>query len=143
MEFQLLKGKLTIDEVKQLNPLVLALIGDAVYEVFIRTYLVEKNRGLNVHKLHVKTVSYLKAEGQSEFMKVILDDLEDDEMAIFKRGRNCKSHAPKNADVTDYRWATGFESLIGYLYLTEKEDRLIFILNKIIYYEEEKDDING
>ncbi|HAG45075.1 MAG TPA: Mini-ribonuclease 3, partial [Clostridium sp.] len=83
MNFQLLKGKFTLEEIKQLNPLVLALIGDAVYEVFIRTYLVEKNRGLNVHKVHVKTVSYVKAKAQSEYMKIIIDDLEDDEMAIF------------------------------------------------------------
>lgn len=143
MNFQLLKGKFTLEEIKQLNPLVLALIGDAVYEVFIRTYLVEKNRGLNVHKVHVKTVSYVKAKAQSEYMKIIIDDLEDDEMAIFKRGRNSKSHTPKNSDVADYRWATGFEALIGYLYLCEKEEKLNYILSKIVKYEEDKNDFES
>lgn len=132
MEFDLLKGKFTEEQAKFLNPLVLALIGDGVYEVFIRTYLVEKNRDMNVHKIHLKAVAHVKAEAQSKFMKMIIDELSEDELSIFKRGRNTKSSTPKNADVADYRWATGFEALIGYLYILDKSDRLNYLLNKIM-----------
>ncbi|MPM35939.1 Mini-ribonuclease 3 [bioreactor metagenome] len=132
MEFNLLKGKFTEEEAKFINPLVLALIGDGVYEVFIRTYLVSKNKEMNVHKIHLKAVAFVKAEAQSTYMKQIVDELTEEELSIFKRGRNTKSAAPKNADVTNYRWATGFESLIGYLYILDKMDRLNYILNKIV-----------
>lgn len=132
MEFNLLKGKFTEEEAKFINPLVLALIGDGVYEVFIRTYLVSKNKEMNVHKIHLKAVAFVKAEAQSAYMKQIVDELTEEELSIFKRGRNTKSTAPKNADVTNYRWATGFETLIGYLYILDKMDRLNYILNKIV-----------
>lgn len=132
MEFNLLKGKFTEEEAKFINPLVLALIGDGVYEVFIRTYLVSKNKEMNVHKIHLKVVAFVKAEAQSTYMKQIVDELTEEELSIFKRGRNTKSAAPKNADVTNYRWATGFETLIGYLYILDKMDRLNYILNKIV-----------
>lgn len=132
MEFNLLKGKFTEEEAKFINPLVLALIGDGVYEVFIRTYLVSQNKEMNVHKIHLKVVAFVKAEAQSTYMKQIVDELTEEELSIFKRGRNTKSAAPKNADVTNYRWATGFESLIGYLYILDKMDRLNHILNKIV-----------
>lgn len=132
MEFNLLKGKFTEEEAKFINPLVLALIGDGVYEVFIRTYLVSQNKEMNVHKIHLKAVDFVKAEAQSTYMKQIVDELTEEELSIFKRGRNTKSAAPKNADVTNYRWATGFESLIGYLYILDKMDRLNYILNKIV-----------
>jgi ribonuclease-3 family protein len=140
MEFDMLKGSFTEEQAKFLNPLVLALIGDAVYEVFIRTYLVNKNRDMNVHKIHIKAVSHVKAEAQSRYMKVIIEDLDEEELGVFKRGRNTKSNTPKNANVSDYRWATGFEALIGYLYLLDKKERLNFLLNKII---EMGDNIEG
>ncbi|MGL4731801.1 MAG: Mini-ribonuclease 3 [Clostridium sp.] len=143
MEFELLKNKFSKTDAKQLNPLVLALAGDAVYEVFIRTYLIEKFKGMNVNKLHKKTVSYVKAKAQCEYMKQIIDDLNEDEMAIFKRGRNTKSHTPKNGDVVEYKWATGFEALIGYLYLSEDNERLNYMLNKIVKYEEEKENVES
>jgi ribonuclease III family protein len=132
MNFDLIKGKFSEEQAKFLNPLVLALIGDGVYEVFIRTYLVEQNRDMNVHKIHLKTVSHVKAEAQSRYMKIIVDELNEDELNIFKRGRNTKSSTPKNADVTDYRWATGFEALIGYLYILDKNERLNYLLNKVM-----------
>ncbi len=132
MEFQLLKGRFTEEEAKFLNPLVLALIGDAVYEVFIRTYIVSENKTMNVHKIHIKTVSHVKAKAQSNYMKHILEYLNEEEIAIFKRGRNTKSNAPKNADIGEYRCATGFEALIGYLYILDKEERLDYLLNEII-----------
>jgi len=133
MEFNILKGKFTTDEVKLLNPLVLALVGDAVYEVFIRAYLVEKNRDMNAHKIHIKAVSYVKAHAQSEYMKFLIEILNEEELSIFKRARNSKSGTtPKNANLNEYKWATGFEALVGYLYLSEKNERLNCILGKII-----------
>lgn len=133
MDFSLLKGKFTKEAVRQINPLVLAFVGDAVYEVFVRTYLVDKNRDMSVHNLHVEAIKFVKAHAQSEFIKKIEKELSEEEMYFFKRGRNSKSGTvPKNADVQEYRFATGFETLIGYLYLTEQEERLNLLLNTII-----------
>jgi len=135
MDFGILKNKFSTMEAKQLNPLVLAFVGDSIYEVFIRTYLVEQNRDMLVHKLHLKTISFVKAHAQSQFVKLLEEDLTEDEIYIFKRGRNTKSGTvPKNADVQEYRSATGFEALIGYLYVTEQEIRLNDILEKIISF---------
>ena len=133
MEFDLMKGKFTRDEARQLNPLVLAFVGDAIYEVFVRTYIVNENREMNVHKLHVKAISFVKAHSQSEFMKKLIDELIEEEMWIYKRGRNAKAGTvPKNADVCEYRIATGFEALIGFLYLTEQNERLNYFFDKIV-----------
>lgn len=133
MEFNLLKNSFTKQEAKNLNPLVLAFVGDAIYEVFVRAYIVNENRSMNVHKLHVKAVSFVRAHAQSEFIKELLDDLNEEELSIYKRGRNSKSGTvPKNADLCEYRSATGFEALFGYLYLTEQNDRINFFINKII-----------
>ena len=135
MEFNILKNKFTTEQAKLLNPLVLALVGDAVYEVFIRTYLIEKHRDMNAHKIHVKAVEHVKAHAQSEYMKFIIEDLSDEELSIFKRARNSKSGStPKNADLNEYKWATGFEALVGYLYLSEKNERLNCIFDKIIKF---------
>jgi ribonuclease-3 family protein len=133
MEFDILKNKFTIQEAKQLNPLVLAFIGDAIYEVFIRTQLVDNNRSLSVHKLHVKAISYVKAHAQSKFMKIMESQLTEEENNIFKRGRNAKSGTiPKNADVQEYKMATGFEALMGFLYITEQTERLNYLFNMVI-----------
>lgn len=133
MEMSFLENKFTPAEAKYLNPLVLAFVGDAIYEVFVRAYLVDNHRDMHVHKLHKKAVEFVKAQAQSEFVKNIIDELTEEEFAIFKRGRNTKSATvPKNADIQDYRMATGFESLIGYLYLTEERDRLKYILNRVL-----------
>lgn len=139
MDFDLLKKKFNVQEARQLSPLVLAFVGDAVYEVFIRTYLTDKNRDMSVHKLHKEAISFVKAHAQSDFMKELEDKLTEEEMTIFKRGRNSKSGTiPKNADVQEYRIATGFESLIGFLYLTEQEERLNYILNTVAQLRENK-----
>lgn len=136
MEFDILKGKFTVNEARGLNPLVLAFIGDAIYEVFVRTYLVDNNRYISAHKLHVKAVSFVKAHAQNEIMKKIEDKLTEEEYSIFKRGRNSKSGTvPKNAQVQEYRVATGFETLIGFLYITEQVDRLNELLEMIIKLE--------
>jgi ribonuclease-3 family protein len=144
MDFSLLKGRFTKGDVRQMNPLVLAFIGDAIYEVFIRTYLVDKNRDMSVHKLHVKAIGFVKAHAQSEFIKKLEEELTEEEVYFFKRGRNSKSGTiPKNADVQEYKFATGFETLIGYLYITEQVDRLNYLLEMIIELSVNGGNING
>lgn len=139
MDFNILKGKFKSTDAKQLNPVVLAYIGDGIYEIFIRTYLVEKNRDMLVHKLHEKAISYVKAHSQSEFAKLLVNELSEEEKYIFKRGRNAKSGTvPKNADVQEYRTATGLEALIGYLYITEQDTRLNEILEHILMFYDGK-----
>ena len=121
------------NEARQLNPLQLALVGDAVYELYIRNYILANNRELSVHKIHVKAISYVKAKAQSTIIQNIEHMLTEDELYIYKRGRNAKSGTiPKNAEVLDYRNATGFEALIGYLHLTGNKERISLILQKCI-----------
>lgn len=123
----------TLKDARLLNPLQLALIGDAVYELYIRNYILSKNLELSAHKIHVKAIGYVKAKSQSKIMHLIEEDLTEDESYIFKRGRNAKSATvPKNANVRDYRMATGFEALIGYLHLTGEHERLDYIMTKAV-----------
>ena len=120
----------TEKEARLLNPLQLALIGDGVYELFIRNSILSNNLELSAHKMHVKAIGYVKAKSQSIIMHAIEDKLTENESYIFKRGRNTKSATvPKNADVRDYSMATGFEALVGYLYLIGDIERLEFIFN--------------
>ena len=110
---------------KQLSPLQLAYIGDAVYELYVRNRLIKEHPDMPPHKLHILSSSHVKAKAQSNSMLVLEPLLSDEELAIYKRGRNAKSATvPKNADVTDYRRATGFEALIGYLYINKQDLRL-------------------
>ena len=128
----LLLEELTEIEARQLNPLQLALIGDGVYEVYIRNYVL-LNKKLNAHKMHVEAIRFVKAKAQSDIMHVLEKELNEDEEYIFKRGRNAKSPTvPKNADVRDYRNATGFEALVCYLYLTGQKDRLEKFFNRCV-----------
>lgn len=121
------------DEARMLNPLQLALIGDGVYEVFIRNHILTENTALSANKIHVKAIGYVKAKSQACIMHEIEKHLEEEEAAVYRRGRNAKSSTiPKNADVRDYRMATGFEALIGYLYLVGNKERLEFIFNESI-----------
>ena len=123
----------TEKEARLLNSLQLALVGDGVYELFIRNYILSENIELTAHKIHVKAIGYVKAKSQAVIMHEIEDKLTEDESYIYKRGRNAKSATvPKNADVRDYRMATGFEALVGYLYLTGNTERLEFIFNSAI-----------
>ena len=126
----------TEKEARLLNPLQLALVGDGVYELFIRNHILSENIELTAHKIHVKAIGYVKAKCQAVIMHEIEDKLTEDESYIYKRGRNAKSATvPKNADVRDYRMATGFEALVGYLYLIGNTERLEFILNSAISIE--------
>lgn len=115
-------------DVMNLQPLVLAYIGDAVYEVYVRTMLVV-NKKTNVNMLHKMSIKYVKAKAQSDTVKRIMDKLTSEEQDVVRRGRNAKSATvPKHAEITDYRYSTGYEALIGYLYLINQTDRLMEIL---------------
>lgn len=119
-------------EVNLISPLVWAYVGDSVYEVFIRTHLVETTK-LKPHKLHIEAIKYVKAKAQAEMLEKLQDMLTDKEKDIVRRTRNTENHhVPKNADPTDYMYATAFEGLIGYLYLSGQTERLNEILNKCI-----------
>ena len=125
-------------EAKSLNPLVLAYIGDAIYEVYIRKYLILTQNTL-VNQLHKSATSFVNAEAQAMIIHSIMDDLTEIESTIVKRGRNSKSGSvPKNASLSDYKYATGLESLFGYLYITGSEERLIQLISRAIKIMENK-----
>ena len=132
-------------DVNAYSPLALAYIGDDVYDVVIRTLVVEKaNRP--AHELHKEAVKYVKASAQAAIMDRLLEDeksgecfLTQEETDIYKRGRNAKSYTmAKNASMTDYRKATGFEAMIGYLYLSGRQSRVIEIIKHAISDRYEK-----
>ena len=115
-------------EVNQMSPLVWAYIGDSVYEQYIREYLVI-NTKFKPHKLHIEATKYVKASAQSKILESISEDLNESEKEIIRRTRNTKNHhLPKNSNVQEYMYATAFEGLIGYLYLTKQNIRLDEIL---------------
>ena len=125
---EIIPRKKELEEVKMMAPLVWAYVGDSVYELFIRTHFVN-NTKLNPHKLHIEGIKYVKAAAQAEILNRIYEKLNEEEKDIVRRGRNAKTHhLPKNANVQEYMHATAFEALIGYLYLTKKDERLNEIL---------------
>ena len=117
-------------DVRAYSPLTLAYIGDAVYEVIIRTVVVERaNRAAN--ELHKRTVKYVQAGMQAAMIETLLEELTEDEESVYKRGKNAKSYTvPKNASIQDYRKATGFEALVGYLYLTGQTERMLYLVKR-------------
>ena len=118
-------------EVITISPLVLAYLGDTVYESYVREYLIKKNINKKVNDLHKSAIKYVNAKAQATVIHAIEDELTEDEERVYKRGRNQKSHtSPKNADIIDYKHATGFEALIGYLHLNNEIDRLNYIISK-------------
>ncbi len=122
--------------VRMMNPLKLAYIGDAIYEAYIRTYLINQVV-LTPHEMSKKAIFYVKASAQAALINGIRDQLTEEEWTLVKRGRNQHSSSvPKNALLSDYRYATGFEALIGYLYLVGNEDRIIEIVRDGIHFLE-------
>ena len=114
----------TVDQPGLYAPLALAFVGDGVYELYVRTRLMHKG-SLQANKLHRLAIQYVKAGAQAVSVRAILDKLSEEESAVYRRGRNAKSATvPKNADVAEYRMATGFEALLGYLYLSRRAERL-------------------
>ena len=109
-------------DIRELSPLVLAYIGDAYFHLYVRTRLLQITH--KVDKLNSLSAEIVSAVAQAEAYKKIEPHLTDDERAIFKRGRNAKSHAPRVATVAEYHVSTGFEALLGELFLTNKISRL-------------------
>ena len=115
-------------DVKQYSPLTLAYIGDGIYDLVIRTVVVEQGNA-RVNQLHRHVSSMVKAGAQAKVVRIIEPLLSEEEMGIYKRGRNAKSYTmAKNASVTEYRMATGLEALMGYLYLLGRMDRILELI---------------
>jgi ribonuclease-3 family protein len=114
------------------SPAQLAFAGDAVYEMLVRAYIV-KNFDYNVNIMHKEAVKFVKADSQAKFIKMLDPILTEEERKIVKRGRNTKvTSAPKNQEMIDYRYATGFECLFGYLYLKNENNRISYLFDEII-----------
>lgn len=112
-------------DIQSYSPLALAYIGDSIYDLIIKS-LVLNEGNKQVNKLHKETSTYVQASAQSLMMRTLQELLTEEEHAIYKRGRNAKSVSPaKNQSLTDYRRATGFEALMGYLYLKKKWKRML------------------
>lgn len=118
----------------EINVLVLAYLGDTIYEDYIRKFLIMKGIG-NVNDLQKEAVCYVSAKKQAKYLQMMMNDgfLTDEELSIVKRARNYKTTShPKNCDIVTYKYATGLEALIGYLTLEEEKDRVNEIMNFIL-----------
>lgn len=136
-----LRPKLSRDELVRISPLTLAYLGDTVYESYIREYLIKKNVFLKINNLHKKAIIYVRASSQARAIKGIENILEEDEVSVFKRARNHKKNtSAKNASMIDYKHSTGFEALVGYLYLKGDMDRLDYIIGQSIKVIESNQD---
>ena len=130
MEF--IKREKDLQDAKLLSPLVWAYVGDSVFELYVRTKLIN-NSNAKPHKLHIESIKYVKAKSQADILKRITDKLTDEERDVVRRGRNTENHhVAKNSNVADYSQSTAFEALIGYLYLTKQDERLEEILTMCI-----------
>ena len=119
---------------KEMNVLVLAYIGDSVYENYVRRYLIDKGIG-NVNDLQTESLKYVSAINQAKFLQEMIDSnfLSESELDVFKRARNYKTTShPKSCDIITYKYATGLEALIGYLYLDDNVERVDEIMNFIL-----------
>lgn len=126
-----IKNVLGLKEISpaQLSPLVLAYIGDSIFDLVIKTYLLDTKGNMQVNKLNRFASNIVKAQSQSEMIGIIEPLLSSAEEAVYKRGRNAKSYtSAKNASISDYRRATGFEALMGYLYLEGEYERMIQLI---------------
>lgn len=120
--------------VLEINVLVLAYLGDTIYENYVRRYLISKGIG-NVNSLQTESINYVSAKAQARFVNILIDKnfFTDEELGVIKRARNYKSTShPKNCDIVTYKYATGLEALIGYLDLTNRNDRIDEIMKLIL-----------
>lgn len=120
--------------VLEINVLVLAYLGDTIYENYVRRYLISKGIG-NVNSLQTESINYVSAKAQAKFVNILIDKnfFTDEELGVIKRARNYKSTShPKNCDIVTYKYATGLEALIGYLDLTNRNDRIDEIMKLIL-----------
>ena len=116
-------------DIREYSPLTLAYIGDCIYDLVIKSLVINEGNK-QVNKLHQETSKLVQASAQSLMMRTMQEHLTEEEHAVYKRGRNAKSVSPaKNQSITDYRRATGFEALLGYLYLKKDYKRLLDLVN--------------
>ena len=128
-------------DVNLINVITLAYIGDTVYEVYVREYLI-RNGIAKVEELQKEAIKYVSAKSQCKILTYLIDNniLTDNELEVVKRGRNYKrSSHPKNTDIITYKMSSGFEAMIGYLYFTNNKDRLDEIMSYILGGDYEKD----
>ena len=112
------------------SPLALAYLGDGVYELMIRAKVMSQGN-MQVNKMHKKSTSLVKAQAQADMIRLLEPELTQEERTVFKRGRNARSAtAAKHASIIEYRMATGFEALVGYLFLTEQFERLAELIGR-------------
>jgi ribonuclease-3 family protein len=128
-------------DAKMMNPLKLAFLGDAIYEAYIRYYIISKHV-LTTSEMSKMAVRYVNAEAQAYIVSQLKDVFTEAEWTMLKRGRNQKTGSrPKHASVSDYRYATGFEALLGYLYVLDEKDRIYEIVGMAIDAIERKDEL--
>lgn len=121
---------------RQLSPLVLAYIGDSIFDLVVKTMIVTKGN-TQVNKMNRVASSIVKAESQSKMIGYLEDKLTGEEESVYKRGRNAKSYtSAKNASISDYRRATGFEALMGYLYMSGRYERMCELIKDALDYLE-------
>ncbi len=116
---------------REIPIITMAYIGDAVFELMVRTYMTAAGKR-KIKDIHRDTVEIVKAKSQAILVKEIFNELSEEERNIVKRGRNTKSTPSKNADIGDYRMSTGFEALLGYLYLKGEDERLLYLFEKAL-----------
>ena len=134
---QLHRGEaLTPMQARQHNPLALAYVGDTVYDLYVRTHLL-KTQAVNSHRLHVLAIGYVSAHAQAAAFRRMETLLNEDELYIYRRGRNTKpTTVPRNADVQEYRCATGLEAVVGYLFLSGQYERLSQLMEHVLAPQE-------
>ena len=126
-----------------MNTTVLAFLGDSVYETFIRSHVIRKGQ-VNADLLHRAAVRFVRADAQAYALKSMMEELTEEEQNLVKRARNKKiSTKPKNADPVVYKWATAFEALIGFLYLSQEHSRMEELISKTIELIEGAQDDKG
>lgn len=119
-------------DIRTYSPLTLAYIGDGVFDLIIRTVVVDKGN-TSPNELHRHTSSIVKAHTQALMAEALMEELTEEEHDVYRRGRNAKSFTTaKNATVADYRKATGFEALMGYLYLEDRFDRAVYLSRRAL-----------
>ena len=117
-------------DIRTYSPLTLAYIGDAIYDLVIRTIVVERGN-CSANNLHKKTIGYVNARVQARMVDALEEELTEEEASVCRRGRNAKSYtAAKNASIIEYRKATGLEALCGYLYLQGQQERMLELIKK-------------
>lgn len=118
----------------KVNPLLLAFVGDSAFELLVREHIVMQNQTCKIADIHKKTVRFAKAASQAKIVLIMREEgfLTEEELEWVRKGRNQDSRPPKNASVTDYKYATGFETMIGFLQVTNRQDRINEIVEKAI-----------